>query len=207
MRKRLVSSIFTALLLILSSNAYAAFGSKGTSSSPVFFSAGTGISMGTLAASNLNLDSRSMVVYGLNSDLGLRFGSLKAGLGVEYNFWMQLKDPADLGGTNAQGKEFSLAPVVGYDFGIFSLNLRYYLSSKYSFDKADSSGNKVAFLSPKTSFAVDVKIPFKSGTPYIGLQYKKMKYGKTDVGGTESELASGNEMTTSSYGASVGFAF
>ena len=158
MRKRLMSSCFAVLCFILSSNAFAAFGSNGASSSPVFFSAGAGMSMGTLAASNLNLDSRSMVVYGLNSDLGMRFGSLKVGLGVDYSFWMQLKDPADLGGTNAQGKEFSLGPVLGYDFGIFNLNVRYNLSSKYTLDKADSSGNKVAFSSPEASFAVELPI-------------------------------------------------
>lgn len=207
--KKPLSILFLATLLFLFSlSAHAAFRSGGSSSrGPIFFSAGVGASSGTIKGTNAGLASRGMVVYGLNSDLGARFGSLKVGVGVEYDMWKQLKDPSEFSGTNAQGKEFSLAPMLGYDFGAFSLNGRYYLSSKYTLDKADSSGNKMIFSKPKTSFSVDVRIPFGSGLPYIGLEYKSMKYGTVEVGGTSSSLASGSEITASSFGASVGIGF
>ena len=172
-----------------------------------FFSAEVGASSGSLAGSDLGLSSRSMAVYGASGDVGIRLGEFMIGAEVEYDLWKQLKNPSDLDGTNAQGSEMSWGPMLGYNFGKFVLLGRYYTSSKYSLDKADSSGNKVSFSKPKSSFSVECRIPFGSGAPYVGLEYKSMKYSSVDSGGTTTSISSGSELKTSSFGASIGMAF
>lgn len=194
-------------LFLFSGQTYAAASGPRQSGLGYYFSIGAGASYGTLAATDLNLSSRNMAVYGINSDLGIELGSFMIGAGVEYNMWKQIKSPSDLDGTNAQGTELSFGPAIGYNFGKFILLGRYYLSSKYSLEKEDASGNKVSLSKPKSSFAVEARIPFGSGRPYLGLEYKAMKYSSVDVGGTTSDIPSGSEMTTSSFGASVGLMF
>lgn len=205
MGKHFIGLVISTVMFLFSSAAFSA-GAPG-SSHLWFFSAGLGASSGTLAGSDLGLSSRSMIVYGANTDLGLQFGGFKFGVGAEYNMWKQMKSPSDLDGTNAQGTEFSWGPMLGYNFGKFALLGRYYTSSTYSLEKADSSGNKVSFSKPKSSFSIECRIPFGSGTPYVGLEYKSMQYSSVDSGGTVTSIPSGSELKTSSFGASIGMGF
>ena len=205
MGKHFRDLIFWAAFFLFSGMAHAA--GPGSSTHLWFFSAGVGASSGTLAGNDLGLSSRSMIVYGVDSDVGLRLGNFMIGAGLEYNLWKQLKDPTDLDGTNAQGTELSWGPTLGYNFGRFSLLGRYFLSSQYSLEKADSSGNKVSFSKPKSSFSVECRIPFGSGTPYIGLEYKSVQYGSVDSGSGSTTIPSGSELKISSFGASIGMAF
>ena len=205
MGKHFIGLVISTVMFLFSSAAFSA-GAPSTTHR-WFFSAGLGASSGTLAGSDLGLSSRSMIVYGANTDLGLQFGGFRFGAGAEYNLWKQLKSPSDLDGTNAQGTEFSWGPMLGYNFGKFLLLGRYYTSSTYSLEKADSSGNKVSFSKPKSSFSIECRIPFGSGTPYVGLEYKSMQYSSVDSGGTVTSIPSGSELKTSSFGASIGMGF
>lgn len=198
--------VMMTTLFLFSGEVYAA-GASRQSGLGYYFSIGAGASYGTLAATDLNLSSRNMAIYGVRSGLGFELGSLMIGATAEYNMWKQLKSPSDLSGTNAQGTELSYGPAIGYNFGKFILLGSYYLSSKYNLEKEDASGNKVSLSKPKSSFAVEARIPFGSGRPYLGLEYKAMKYSSVDVGGTTTEIPSGSEMTTSSFGASIGLMF
>ncbi len=170
-----------------------------------FASLSAGASYGTLEGSGMQ--SRNLGVYGVTGDLGLTWGAFIIGAGLEYNLWRQMKDPAELNNTNAQGKEMSIAPTIGYNFKHVVLLARYYISSKYTLDKQNSSGDEVSFVKPSSSFAVEARIPFGSGRSYAGLNYKKMKYGSADIAGTEATIPSGSEVEASAFGASIGYGF
>ncbi len=192
-------------VLLFSFKSTAATVRSGTGGIGLFASVNAGASSGSLKGSGM--ESRNFMVYGVSADLGLDWSSLLIGASVDYNLWRQMKDPAELNNSNAQGKETSIAATLGYDFKRFALVAKYYLSSKYTLDKANASGGQVAFTSPTSAFAVEARIPFGSGKPYVGLNYKVLKYKSIEEAGVESTLASDQQVEASAFGLSLGYSF
>lgn len=173
-----------------------------------FFSAGLKAGYGTMkSADGISIKSRGFGVYGLDSDLGFAFGGLKIGAGIDYGLWRQMKDPAQLGNSNTQGKGFSWGPMLGYNFGSFELQGRYYLGSSYSLDRANQSGQKVAFLGPESAYAFQLRFPIGSGAPYVGIEYKAITYKKSEVAAREYDLAAGAKAKTSAFSAMFGVSY
>lgn len=191
----------------MAGSASAAPGGK-NSGTKLFFSAGLKAGYGTMASEDgASIASRGFGVYGLDSDLGLSFGGLKAGVGIDYSLWRQIKDPKELSNSNTQGKAFSWGPMLGYDFGSFEVLARYLLGSSYSLDKSNSAGQEISYTSPASALAFQLRFPFGSGVPYFGLEYKMTTYEKAEVGTQEITFSSSAKVKTSAFGLMFGLSY
>ncbi len=165
-----------------------------------------------LPGSNASTDgtsvkSRSMLTYGGEVILGYRLASFVVGAAAEYNLWMQSTDPTEVAGTNTQGNQLNLAPVIGVRFGKFLFMLKPFLASTLNLSKTDASGNSVAFTSPKfPSGAVQLDY-FLGQHSALGVEYTNTKYSKAKVAGVEATLADSAMVSYNAVGLVYGYTF
>lgn len=198
--------LFLAAFL-LGSPAIAASGGA-TSGTKFFFSAGLKAGYGSMKSiDGSSIANRNFGVYSIDSDLGLSLGRFKFGGALDYSLWLQMKDPAKLGGSNTQGKALTFGPMLGYNFGSFELQGRYFLNSTYTLDRPTAAGLSVKYLDPESAFSIQARVPFGAGSPYLGFEYKSVTYKKAEVGTQETIYASGAKVKTSAFGLILGLSY
>lgn len=131
----------------------------------------------------------------------------RLGFAAGYAFIRQSSEPADVNDLNFEGSQLNYGPLIEYMMPRFSILALFYLSSEFTFDKADSLGNDLIYHSesfPSFSLQAGYALTPKS---YLGLQYKQITYTAETRAGRDNVLTGDEETTFTTIGLMYGWMF
>jgi hypothetical protein len=170
----------------------------------IFASAGLNTAYGEISSTNQTaIAPRNLMKYGADLSLGFKFSVLLLGGGLEYNFWRQLDEPSDVGGSNTQGKEINYSFNIGIDAKFFRVLGKYYLGSEYTMQEPSAEGAEIKYLEPEASYGLQVQVPMGRFS-FIGFTYSKISFEKLSQAGTEMTLGEGSRLEATSLGLILG---
>jgi len=146
---------------------------------------------------------RSMLVFGGDAVLGVRWKMLVLGGGASYSWWNQLKDPAELNGSNTEGVMKDYSAVLGVQLLNFTLLGKYIFNSTYELAEKNRAGQQITYFDPSGAFALQLQMKISPFT-YVGLEYTKTTYQKQEVNGAELDLSSEKQLKFSGLGVIYG---